>query len=193
MIKFIGAAPSMVAQSSIVYRSKKFAAQQLDFIDSFKPIYYFLRILGLMPFSITRSSNGNISEPKVKKSNGLWFLFSICIYSMASFISFEYVKFNRESNAYLYMMVLSQNLLLTTGLICCVLFVAMDMCNRFKLVDILQKFMIFDKEVSDFVPILIHLAQYFRILYEISINFRYHHWELISILKNNINTPVYLL
>lgn len=151
-MKFGKAAPSMPSQRGlIVHRPRQFAENHLDFVDSFKPINYFLRILGLMPFSIGRTSNGNISAPEIKKIDGLWFLLTISIYSIVAIASFEYVKFKRESNLHLHMVEVSHHYLhLTMGLIFSVVFIGMDMYNRYNLVDLLKKFTIFDKEVSHF-------------------------------------------
>lgn len=148
MIKFPSVEPVMVPQPAIMHQFKKVAPKQSNFMDSFRPIYYFLRTLGLMPFSIGRNTSGNISSPRVNKLDAVRFVASIIIYSIATFISFKYVKFRRDSNTKLRMLVLSDNLHLTFGLMFCVLTIGMDMYNRFKLTDLLKKFTIYDKHVS---------------------------------------------
>lgn len=148
MSKFYSVAPVMAPQSPFDQRSSKIAVRQQDFFDGFQPIYLFLRSLGLMPFSIKRSANGNILGPKVNKFDGVWFVTTMFIYSLASFVSFNYVKFNIESSTNLHMVVISTNLHLTFGLLFCVVIIAMDMYNRAELVNLLKKFTIFDKRVS---------------------------------------------
>lgn len=156
MIKFTSVAPVMVPQASIEHRSKKDATKQRDFVDSFLPIYYFLRSFGLMPFSIRRNANRNILDPRVDKFDAGWFVMTILIYSLATFVSFEYVKFKPETNTQLNMLVIWTNLHLTLGMVFCVVIIAMDMYNRVKLVNLIKTFTIFDKQVSYSALILIH-------------------------------------
>lgn len=153
MIKFTSSAPAMVSQPSITHPPRKSAAKQPNFVDSFQPIHHFLRTLGLMPFSIIRNTSGNLLSPRIKQFDAVWFVTTIIIYSLATFVSFRYVKFNRESNTKLNMLNISNNLHLTLGLMFCVLTIGMDMYNRFKLIDLFEKFIIFDKNVS-----LIHIT-----------------------------------
>lgn len=148
MIKSTSVSPAMVPQPPVSHRSRRTAAKHKDFLDSFRPIYYFSRSFGLMPFSIGRSSSGNILGPRVHKFDAVWFVATILIYALATVVSFKYVKFKQESNTQLNMLVISNNWHLTSGLLFCVVIIGMDLYNRDKLVDLIKRFTVFDKQVS---------------------------------------------
>lgn len=126
-------------------------SQQLDFPSSFKPNYYFLRALGLWPFSFVRDSDGKIQEPKITKLDLLWFIVSILLYILASI-------FNSENNQtkdreYMHVKILriityGVYLRLTLSLLFVALIIGIDMCNRFKLVKVLKTIVDFDDLVS---------------------------------------------
>lgn len=114
---------------------------------SLRPIYIFSRIFGLMPFSIIRNSNYEIQGVQVGKFDLLWFIISISLYSFMAIICFQtthYVKSPINS----VVIVTGDRILLTICLCNCVIKVVMDMCNRFRLIDIMKKFAFFDNEVS---------------------------------------------
>lgn len=134
--------------SSVFPRSRKIAAKHRDLLDSFQPIYYFSRLFGLMPFTIGRSSSGNISGPRVNKLDAVWLVAAISIYSLATVVSFKYVKFDQEPSTKCWnMLINSTNWHLTLGLIFCGLFIGVDLYNREKLVDLFKRFAIFDKDL----------------------------------------------
>lgn len=140
------AQPPCDAQNPIAI--KKSFSRQMDFWDGFKPIYYFSRVFGLLPFSIRRDTNGEIQEPKVKKIDGLWFLLTIVVLLRASHFSHRYISaFNSSSQ--MYVSVLLDNFHLVLSLIFGAVMIALDMLNRFKLVKLWKLFIIFDKEVRN--------------------------------------------
>lgn len=169
IIEIIGAASVKEPQPNIVNPPKTLMKKELDFMDCLKPMNYFLRTLGLMPFSIYRVPNGNILKSKVRKWDVMWSLFTLCIYSSCVFISLEYGNLQQESHAHnksfihIYRGVIAHNLHTTLGVIFCILFVTMDMCNRNEIVDLFNKFVIFDKEVTNFT----NVAQSFLLPYKI--------------------------
>lgn len=121
------------------------SSKQPDFIYSFRPFYYFCRILGLMPFSIVYDSRKNTGKPKVFWFDGLWFAVSMCLYLSMTFISYRNLKIPQYSNAS-YILIIGDSFHKLSGLIFGALIIGMDMCNRFKLLKIWRKFIIFDKE-----------------------------------------------
>lgn len=140
---------AIMPQSSVVSRSRKIVAKHKDLLDSFQPIYYFSRAFGLMPFSIERSSDGYISGPRVNKIDIAWLVAAILIYSLATVVTFKYVRFDLEpSTQCLNMLVILNNLHTTLGLIFCGSIIGLDLYNRFHSVDLFRRFAIFDKEVS---------------------------------------------
>lgn len=140
---------SAIVPQTVFHRSKKIASKHRDFLDSFQPIHYFSRSFGLMPFSIKRSSCGNILGPRVKKFDAVWLVATILIYLLATVVSSKYVKFEQGSKTQCWnMLVMSNNWHLTLGLMFCILFNGMDLYNRKKLVNLFKGFAAFDKEVS---------------------------------------------
>lgn len=138
-------------------QSRKFAEEPKDFMNTFKPLYYFLRALGLMPFSIERTANGSIWRPKVKVLDILWLLSVIFIHTSTTIIYFKCPNNKLSSKSHnTYKGFIARNLHLAVGLTSCVLFILMDLYNRYDLVDLLKKFSIFDKEVTDFTILQSH-------------------------------------
>lgn len=118
-----------------------------SFEYGFQPIYYFSRVIGLWPFTIVRDSNGSIEKTRVRFVDAFWFFISIFAYLTAAFYAYKDIKSLQVSNTE------------TTNFsiffifqIMCLLFgacgVVLDMCNRTKLVNILEKFTAFDNEVG---------------------------------------------
>lgn len=127
------------------------SSEQLNFFSSFKPNYYFLRALGLWPFSFVRDSNGEIIKSKITKLDLLWFIISIHLYVLASIVFFKSSKiFERENTKTTanYIIVNGNYTRLIFGLILVALSIGIDMCNRFKLANALKMFATFDKLVG---------------------------------------------
>lgn len=123
--------------------------RQMDFWDGFKPVYYFSRAFGLLPFSIRRNSNGDIQEPKVNRLDGLWFLLTIVVFLSASYFVHQYISaFNSKTGTYV--AIILDDLHVVLSLAFGALMIAMDMCNRLKIVELWKHFISFDKEVSTF-------------------------------------------
>lgn len=122
-------------------------AKQMDFWDSFKPIYYFSRAFGLMPFSIRRDAHGKVQEPKVNGIDGFWFLFTILIVFLSgAYISHQHTSaFNSNTRSLLQVLGAYYSFM---NLIFGALLIVMDMINRFKLVELWKNFIIFDEEVT---------------------------------------------
>lgn len=114
-----------------------------NFLYGFRPIHILSRVIGLMPFSIIQSY-GSVQKPRVSVLDGLWFVISLCSWS------FFVVQINipTDSNNVSYVLVLSSALLAFSMLIYCMSLPLIDMCNRYKIVDIIIKFTIFDQRVS---------------------------------------------
>lgn len=127
-------------------------AKQLNFLNSFKPNYYFLRAFGLWPFSLVGGSNGEIKKPKITKLNLLWLIVSILFYLLALLVFFQNTKIERN---YKNGIVIAKRIINKGHHICTefsFIFVAfsivINMCNRFKLVNALNMFVHFDDSVS---------------------------------------------
>lgn len=139
--------------------SDKVRFQPLNFASIYRPVYYLSRFFGLMPFSMTLNSNGDIHEPKVTAFDCLWFIISIGIYIVCAIIAFGNIIHSTRADleSSLHLIILADHLLLIVGLLIGAFIIAMDMFNRFKIVNILKLFNSFDREVRDFFFIWIVL------------------------------------
>lgn len=129
---------------------KKVRSKSDNFAFSVRPIYFFSRACGLLPFSINQNSSGEIQEPKISLFDAVWFGISVCAYSAMAYIFYHNLRLTQDPNTKSYFLVLGDYMLYISVLIYGIVARAMDMCNRFKLIDILKKFSMFDKEVKSF-------------------------------------------
>lgn len=130
--------------------NKKFHEKIVHFSRIFRPIYIFSRICGLMPFTIQRSRTHNEQyEPRVSKWDGLWFAITFCFFlAMVTNTFLGEIILPHESIHELNAIILGNHLLRLMILIFGVFALIMDMCNRYKLIEILNKFSIFDHEAN---------------------------------------------
>lgn len=121
-------------------------AQPRKLQHGFQPIYYFSRSIGLYPFTLVYNSNGSIKGARVHLFDSFWFLISIGLFLIALFFTYERVMHIHALNLNLsdMMYFLSQIPPLLFGSVGIVL----NTLNRNKLTNILEKFIIFDNEVS---------------------------------------------
>lgn len=147
--------------------------KKLHFTYSFLPIYYFSRILGLIPYSFICDSEGELQAPRINLIDGIWFLLSICIYLLAAFTNYQTIALPKEMKiaSALYF---GHYALLILGLVISAISIAMDMWNRNKLVAILKAFNEFDKEVSE--PTCYKSISNMCIYFEIK--FQFYRWRM---------------
>lgn len=175
------AQPSAPVRIKVVESTAK--VMKLDFAYTFRPVYYFSRIFGFLPFTIVYNANGSIQGPKVRVFDITWFMLSIALYILSAFMHFRSIE-NLKSQSFV--LIVGDFLLLKLGLVFCILVIVMDMCNRFKLVEILKQFNSFDDKVSPRPKIEFTSAN----IYAINFFFfecRWPMWEFISIIKKNID------
>lgn len=128
---------------------------KINFFYSFRPIYYFSRIFGFMPFTIVCDSNGTIQGPAIRSFDIFWFIVSILLYLLSAFLSFKNAQFPKNSDSTeSVILIRADHFLLLSGLMFGALIILMDMCNRFKLVGILKNIKTFDEEASQSIEIL---------------------------------------
>lgn len=122
-------------------------SQQLTFPYSFRPIYYFSRVGGQMPFTIIYHTNSTIVGTKFFIRDFVWLAISLGIHiyfihlAIESFKSYEKVD---SADSILYFCNITIWFLSLPLGICTMI---MDAYNRFKIIKILNRFTIFDKEV----------------------------------------------
>lgn len=129
---------------------EKYILKAKDFSYGIRPIYYFSRAIGLMPYTIIRNPTSQVYESRVRLFDALWFAISIFFYIMMAISSYYNMKMPHDSNLSSYILILGDFVLLILNLIVAAIIIIMDMCNRFKLVKILNTFIIVDKSVSQF-------------------------------------------
>lgn len=124
-------------------------AKKNNFFYSFRPIYYFSRAFGFMPFSIVCDSNGGIQGPVVRSVDIFWFIFWILLYLFSAVLSFKSAQYPQNTDhTESGILIGADYFILISGLIFGALIIVMDMCNRFKLVGILKNIKTFDEEAS---------------------------------------------
>lgn len=124
------------------------AATNRSFTYGFQPIYYFARICGQMPFTITyHSKNGVIVGAKLLKRDFIWFGISLCIQMSFVGLAIKFLKSIRDPNAHTYNLYFGNLILWLLFLLLGICIMVLDTCNRFKIVKILNDFTTFDEEV----------------------------------------------
>lgn len=120
----------------------------MEFLNSFEPIYYFSRIIGLLPFKIICNLNGDIEMPRVSMLDRIWFISSILLCLLVAFCVTQPISHDITLSRSQIVLISSDQWRLVLCLIFCAIVIVMDMCNRFKLVTIFKKITIFDRKVS---------------------------------------------
>lgn len=128
--------------------SKKSDTKIMNFSTVFRPLHYFSRIWGLAPFSIVTNSNGDVQEPKVHLCDSLWFLIMLCMYlSFANYTLEVFANTRGNYNEKSWIMSVCAILMVGLTFIHGILAIIINVCNRYKLVDMVKMFTRFDKEV----------------------------------------------
>lgn len=122
--------------------------QKRNFLHSFRPIYLISRGFGLMPFSIVYYPNGDIVGPKVTIFDGIWFAISLCVYTCGIYVASVYPVFNQPTSKVSMVLIIGYTVCFLLGLILGHVSIILEMCNRFKLINIIEKFTIFDQEAN---------------------------------------------
>lgn len=136
---------------------KKENSMKIDFAYNFRPVYYFSRVYGLMPFTITYNSCGTINGLKIKIFDILWFIVLLTINSLLTFVYSIDTLYLKNPKILSNTLVGGDYFLEVCSMTFNFILIGMDMCMRFKLVDILKRITIFDEDVSESVHIfLIH-------------------------------------
>lgn len=121
------------------------ANSKRSFGDSFRPIYIVSRFFVQMPFSMNfrRGSNGDIDRPIINKLDGVWFVVSISIFI---FDASRILSLNRKflSPISFVGLIFVFGIVHVLGLLAIIL----DMCYRFKLVNIFKTIIVFDKKIN---------------------------------------------
>lgn len=128
--------------------------KQSNFEHGFRPVYYVSRLAGLWPFSIRHNSDGTIQRAHISFFDGLWFAIAFCLNLTFTITACARLKTGIEANGNekgtLQLRIIIYDVLQTTSLLFGTIGIVLDMINRNKLVDILEKIIQFDNEVRCF-------------------------------------------
>lgn len=120
---------------------------ELNFGHSFKPIYYFSRIFGFMPFTIAYDSNGKVQTARIKTMDILWFMITVGLYLSSALYFVVFAKqqtFPVKSIILMNCTRLTYMLRKLFNIVC----IGMDIYNRFRFIEILKKINAFDEKAS---------------------------------------------
>lgn len=120
--------------------------RKFNFENVFRPVLQFLHIAGLWPFSIKHYSNGKIRRARVGFFDIAWSILILCFDLVIVFSTFKKLKSGRAKDENRIRFVV-YNAFKMTFLLFGAFGILLDVINRNKLVDILQKFNTFDNEV----------------------------------------------
>lgn len=126
--------------------------KRLDFHDCLKPAHAISSIFGLLTFKFRTDSNGQIEGTSVDVFNALWFVTSIVLNLVLSYI----VQISPRSTAELQsssITLLSDQFIWILQLLMCLASVFLSMFNRNRFSIILRDVIAFDKNVKNQFPI----------------------------------------
>lgn len=127
---------------------KKANAIRIDFAHSFRPIYYFSRVYGLMPFTISYNARGSINGLEVKLSDLLWFIATFTLNVTLALMISKDSLYLQDLNVMSNILSGGEYFLEIYCMIFNLLLIGMDMWMRTKLMEILQGITTFDEKVS---------------------------------------------
>lgn len=125
---------------------------QLNFTFGFRPIYYFARICGQMPFTIIyHRSNGAIVGTKFFKCDFIWSAISLCM--QIAFIRFamDLLTSPRDPNQISATLHFCNIIIWFLTVLFGISMMVLDTHNRWKIVGILKEFVHFDNEVDPLI------------------------------------------
>lgn len=126
---------------------KEHRSPKLDFAYTFRPIFYCSRLCGIMTFSMNHDSDGEFLKPRVSRQDVLWFMLWLCINSFMVVVFHKYgdFPFTNAVSPSLYFGEKIVGILPTLG---GGLFSILNLYNRFKIVETLNTFKVFDLQVN---------------------------------------------
>ena len=130
--------------------AKNMHSKKPNFEYGFRPNYYYSRAIGLWPFTIVHDANETIQNSHVCSIDVVWFLASICLYLISAFYVYGDMIYEEDFESVKSYTYFIFHLFLIVTLLSGACGIVLDMFNRRKLVNVLQKFIAFDNEVRFF-------------------------------------------
>lgn len=118
-----------------------------SFAYCLRPIYYFARICGQMPFSITHQPNSSIVKVNFHKRDIIWLILSMSVQVTLIFRAIQMLKSYRHTNSATFTLHLGHSTIWFLNSILGICVMILDALNSGKIVRILNDFTSFDKEV----------------------------------------------
>lgn len=122
-------------------------SQQQNFAICFRPIYYFARMCGQMPFTITYHANAAVFTAKFYARDFIWSAISLCIQISLIRLAVDLMTSPRHPNIISSTLYFCNLTVWFITLLFAITMIIFDACNRVKIVDLLKKFTDFDQEV----------------------------------------------
>lgn len=133
--------------------NEKIHTKITKFVDIFRPVYYFSRLCGQMPFSMVQQTlHSDFYKPQVGRRDALWFTISMVSYTTVTIFTCLKLTAKFDQNKTVYVLFMGNSMLHSMTMLFGVVKLAMDMYNRHKLVSILNKFTQFDHKVRIIEP-----------------------------------------
>lgn len=118
-----------------------------DFVYSFRPIYYFNRVYGLMPFTIVYDANGTFNGCVIRPLDMLWFIATVMLNVAYVFTITGDTQHLQDPKTLSNILTGSDYFLEISSMVCSIILIAMDMLFRANLVKILKEINAFDEKV----------------------------------------------
>lgn len=128
---------------------KTTTVRKFNFAYTFRPIYYFSRVFGLMPFKITHYPNGTIHGFEISTLDIVWFIISIGFNLMLVYFVVDNSQHVENLKNMSIILVGGDFILQVFSMIFDIILIVIDMCVSTRLVWILKKINAFDEEVSE--------------------------------------------
>lgn len=143
-----------------IITSEKVNSKKFNLSYSIQPIYYFSRIFGLMPIKLVYDSNGSINGARIIVTGVLWSIISIGLHMYVAIHFSLHVECTKGVTSIILANGTKTIVMLHIVFNC--LCIMMELCNCFKLADILKKLNSFDEEASRcFEQLLCFISDYF--------------------------------
>lgn len=133
--------------TKMVQRNNKTPSEQRNFAFCFRPIYYFARVCGQMPFTITSHTNAAIVEAKVHKRDIIWFAISMFIQISFIWMAIKFYRSYQQEKEFTSTIYFGNLTIWFISLLCGICVMTLHQINRLKIVRILNKITVFDTEV----------------------------------------------
>lgn len=135
--------PNAIGTDFVVKRQRE---KRLNFYACIKSLHMISRSFGLLPFTITFSSNGKIAKAKVGIFNAIWFVGSITVNLIL--VYFAFYSSRSSANSYSSVAYLSDRFILIFQLLMCISSIILSVFNCNKFLKILREFVAFDRNVN---------------------------------------------